>query len=177
MAAFLAGGAALVEFDLVVEFTDAAAFFAGATFVVDDACGLACVLACSTALAAPAVLVVFSAFLAGPPADEAAALGAGFAAGLVVELFADFAADVAAELLVWTAFSTLVAAAARVGLAVTSCEPALAAPVALADRIVLAGALAGAAFFTAVTSTSFQGVVDLAPVRCERSERVFLDLW
>jgi hypothetical protein len=49
----------------------------------------------------------------------------------------------------------------------------LAVPAALADLT----ALAGTAFFTAVTSTSSQGVVDLALVLVRALRTVFLDLW
>ena len=126
VAAFFGAGAVVVEFDLGVAFT-VAAFFAGATFFVDGACGLVC----STALAGPPFLVALTTFLAGTPADLAeedfAALGVGW-----------------------------------VALALMGREPAWAVPVALAVLAALAELLAGAAFFTAVTSTSSQGVVDLA---------------
>jgi hypothetical protein len=116
---------------LVVAFT-VAAFFAGATFLVDDADGLA-----GVALTGALCLVAVATFLARAPT------------GLAADLAEDF-----------TALGVVV----RVDLVVTARDPTLAVPVALADLTVLAELLAGAAFFTAVTSTSSQGVVDLALV-------------
>jgi hypothetical protein len=121
----------VVEFDLVVAFT-VAAFFAGATFLVDDADGLAVI-----ALAGAVRLVALATFLVRAPA--------GLAADLVAEDFAALGVVALVDLM-------------------TARDPALAVPGTLADLTVLAELLAGAAFFTAVTSTSSRGVVDPALV-------------
>ena len=124
-------------------------------------------MACSVALAAWATLGWLADFLAATAGDVALAadLGAGFTAGLVVELFAALRSWWPPNC--WCGRSSPPWCVAARALA----RAGLAAPVALADRIVLAELLAGAAFFTAVTSTSFQGVVDPGASRCERSER------
>jgi hypothetical protein len=114
-------------FDLVVAFT-VAAFFAGATFLVDVAADLA-----GIALAGAPFLVTLATFLVET--------------GLAADLVGDFGAE-----------------AVPVDLVVTARDPTLAVLAALADLDALAELLAGAAFFTAVTSTSSQGVVDLALV-------------